>query len=97
MRQPAQAYRLKVSDIRVVAHAAAALHIAPDPFGVKAMRTTLTEQGSDRRGGEACEDQREVARDNPRRRRESHDEREDEHQHGNGTIRSPLRHGVQYV
>jgi hypothetical protein len=61
------------------------------------MRTTLTEQRSDRRGSEAYEDQQEVARDNPRRRRESHDERENDDQHGNGTTRSPLRHGVQHV
>ncbi len=61
------------------------------------MRTALTEQGSDPTGSEATDDQQEVARDNPRRRREPHNEREDDDRHGNGTIRSPLRHGVHRV
>ncbi len=61
------------------------------------MRTTLTERGSDRRGSEANDDQQEVARDNPRRRREPHNEREDDHRHGTRTIRSPLRHGAGHV
>jgi hypothetical protein len=61
------------------------------------MRTTLTEHGSDRRGSEAIDDQQEIARDNPRRRREPHNEREDDDRHGDGTIRSPLRHGARHM
>ena len=61
------------------------------------MRTNLPEQGVDRRGNDAADDQQEVARDNPRRRREPHNEREDDDRHGNGTSRSRLRHGVQQV
>jgi hypothetical protein len=38
-----------------------------------------------------------LVRDNPRRRREPHNEREDDEGHRNGTSRSPLRHGVQHV
>ena len=60
------------------------------------MRTALAEQGSDRGGSEA-DDRQEVARDNPRRRREPHNEREDDDRHGNRTVRSPLRHGADRV
>jgi hypothetical protein len=59
------------------------------------MRTNLPEPGSDRRGNDATDDQQEVDRDNPRRRREPHNEREDDDRHG--TSRSPLRHGVRHV
>jgi hypothetical protein len=58
------------------------------------MRTTVAEQGTDRRGN-ADDDEQELARDNPRRRREPRNEREDDDR-GNGTSRSP-RHGVQHV
>ena len=60
------------------------------------MRTTLAEQVSDRRGDDTGHDDLALARDNPRRRRESHDERENDDRHGNGTRRL-LRHGVQHV
>ena len=60
------------------------------------MRTTVAEQGTDRPGNDAAADEQEPARDNPRRRRESRDEREDDDR-GSGTSRSPLRHGVQHV
>jgi hypothetical protein len=60
------------------------------------MRTTLAEQVSDRRGDDTGHDDLALARDNPRRRRESHDEREDAGRHGNRT-HGPLRHGIQHV
>lgn len=59
------------------------------------MRTNLPEEGADRLGNDAADDLQEVARDNPRRRREPHNEREDDDRH-NETSRSPLRHGVQH-
>lgn len=61
------------------------------------MRTNLPEQASDRQGNDAADDQQEVARDNPRRRREPRNDREDDDRHGTKTSRSPLRHGVQHV
>ena len=59
------------------------------------MRTTVAEQGTDCRGNDAEDDEQELGRDNPRRRREPRSEREDDD--GNGTSRAPLRHGVQHV
>jgi hypothetical protein len=59
------------------------------------MRTTVAEQGIDRRGNDDEDDEQELGRDNPRRRREPRSEREDDH--GNGASRAPLRHGVQHV
>jgi len=59
------------------------------------MRTTVAEQGIDRGRNEAADDEQELARDNPRRRREPRSEREDDDR--NGTSRAPLRHGVQHV
>jgi hypothetical protein len=61
------------------------------------MRTTLAEHAFDRRGIEAAHDEQVLVRDNPRRRREPHNEREDDEGHRNGTSRSLLRHGVQHV
>jgi hypothetical protein len=61
------------------------------------MRTTAAEQGIDRRGSDAADDEQELAWDNPRRRREPRNEREDDGRHGKGTSRSPLRHGVEHV
>jgi hypothetical protein len=61
------------------------------------MRTTLAEHGSDRRGTEAVHEEPELARDNPRRHREPHDEREDDDPHGSWTSRQTLRHGIQQV
>jgi hypothetical protein len=61
------------------------------------MRTTVAEHGTDRRGNDTAADEQELARDNPRRRREPCNEREDDDQHWDGTSRSPLRHGVQHV
>lgn len=61
------------------------------------MRTTVAEQGIDRRGNDAADDEQELARDNPRRRREPSNEREDDDRQGNATSRSPLRHGVQHI
>jgi hypothetical protein len=61
------------------------------------MRTTLTEHASDRHGHDAAHDEQELARDNPRRRREPSNEREDDDGQGNGTSRLLLRHGVQHV
>jgi hypothetical protein len=58
------------------------------------MRTTVAEQGIDRRGNDGEDDQQELGRDNPRRRREPRSEHEDD---DGGTSRAPLRHGVQYV
>ena len=96
MRQPAKANRPRVSNIGVP-HAAATSHVRADPSGVNEMRTTLTEKASDRRGGEASDDQQEVARDNPRRRREPYNERENDDRRGSGPTRSPLRHGGRHV
>jgi hypothetical protein len=59
------------------------------------MRTTLAEHAFDRRGHDVAHDEPVLARDNPRRRWESHDERESDGR--NATSRSPLRHGVQHV
>jgi hypothetical protein len=61
------------------------------------MRTTLAEHTSDRRGDDAAHDEHGLARDNPRRRRERHDEREDDERHGSTMSRSPLRVGAQHV
>jgi hypothetical protein len=60
------------------------------------MRTTVAEHGAHRYGNEAADDEQELARDNPRRRRDPHD-REDDDRHGNGTSRSVLRHGGPHV
>jgi hypothetical protein len=59
------------------------------------MRTTVAEQGTDRRGNDVEDDEQVLGRDNPRRRREPRSEREDDD--GNGTSRAPLRHGVPHV
>jgi hypothetical protein len=59
------------------------------------MRTNLPE-GSDRGGYDAADDQQDVARDNPRRRRDPGNEREDDDWNATKTSRSPLRHGVQH-
>ena len=61
------------------------------------MRTSLSEHASVRRGRDAAYGEQELARDNPRRQREPSNEREDDDRHGNGTSRSPLRHGVQHL
>jgi hypothetical protein len=68
-------------------------------FGLRnhEMRTTLAELASDRRGNDAAHDEQPFARDNPRRRRERHNEREDDDRHGSGVSRSPLRHFVQHT
>ena len=60
------------------------------------MRTTLAEPASERRVNNAVHDEPVVARDNPRRRCEPHDEREGDNRHVNRTNRSPLRHGLQH-
>ena len=61
------------------------------------MRTTPAERASDRRGNDVAHDEQVLARDNPRRRHEPQNEREGDGRLGNGTNRSPLRHGVQHV
>jgi len=61
------------------------------------MRTTVAERGFDHHGNDATDDEQELARDNPRRRRAPLNEREDDDRHANGTSRSVLRHGVQHV
>jgi hypothetical protein len=58
------------------------------------MRTTFAEHVSDGRDNDAANDEQDLARDNPRRRREPRDERDAEE--GTGMSRSPLRHGVQH-
>lgn len=61
------------------------------------MRTTLAEHAFDRHVNDAAHNEPVLARDNPRQRCEPHNEREDDHRHGNRTNRSPLRHGVQHL
>ena len=61
------------------------------------MRTKLPEQRSDRRGTDAVDDQQEVARNSPSRRREPHNEREDDGRRGSETSRSRLRHGARHA
>lgn len=61
------------------------------------MRTTGADQASERHGNDAADDEQELARDNPRRRRAPLNEREDDDRHANGPKRSALRHGVQHV
>jgi hypothetical protein len=61
------------------------------------MRTTLGAHMSELRGDEAAHEEQALARDNPRRRREPQNDREDDVRRGNGTSRSPLRHGIQSV
>jgi hypothetical protein len=60
------------------------------------MRTTLAEQASDRRGDNSAGDEQGPARDNPRRRRERQNEREDDDRHGNLTGREQ-RNGVRHA
>jgi hypothetical protein len=59
------------------------------------MRTTRGEHAFDRRGHDVAHDEPVLARENPRRRWEPHDERESDGR--NATSRSPLRHGVQHL
>ena len=59
------------------------------------MRTTLAERASDRRGNDASHDEQEFARDNPRRRRECQNEREDDDRRVEVLGRTPLRHGAE--
>jgi len=61
------------------------------------MRTTLADHAADRRGNDSGRAAQGLARDNPRRQREPHDECEDNNQQRGVTGRSPLRHGVQHV
>jgi hypothetical protein len=61
------------------------------------MRTTPAEHAFDHRSHDVAHDEPVLARDNPRRRWEHHNEREDDDRHVNRTNRSPLRHGVQHV
>lgn len=52
------------------------------------MRTTLAEPTSDRRAHDSAGDEPTFTRDNPRRRREPHDDREDDDRDANGASRS---------
>jgi len=59
------------------------------------VRTIPAEDASDRRGAGSDDVDQELARDYPRRRRESPAEREADDGHESGTSRSLLRHGTK--
>ncbi len=58
------------------------------------VRTIPAEDASDRRGRGSDHVDQELARDNPRRRRESPADREADDRHASGTSRSLLRRGT---
>jgi hypothetical protein len=60
------------------------------------MRTSAPDDENRHDNDEADDDQQPV-RESPRREGEPDNERQDDDRHGNGTSRSPLRHGVQHV